>query len=321
MKLGNVLWPLVGAGAVAVSGWILWQELQTISLADVTGHLRAITPWHWAAAFAATVLAYAALAGYDRIALRHLGKTVPWRFIALCSFTTYALAHNIGASVFSGAVVRYRAYSSRGLTASEIGILVALCSFTFGLGTVLLGGVVLILRPDLGARFVPGMPDGASLALGAGMLALIALYVLGSWLHFKPLRLRRVEIFYPRLPVVGRQLLVGPLELIGAAGIIHFALPDAGHPGFLVILGIFLASFTIALLSHAPGGIGVLEAVFLLRLPEMDPAGVLAALLVFRLLYLLIPFALSLVVVLAFERAQIKAWMGGKRAPATPPAD
>ncbi len=64
----------------------------------------------------ASLVAYAALAGYDRIALLHLRRKISWLFIALCSFTTYALSHNIGASVLSGAVVRYRAYSSQGMS-------------------------------------------------------------------------------------------------------------------------------------------------------------------------------------------------------------
>ncbi len=68
------------------------------------------------------------------------------------------------------------------------------------------------------------------------------------------------------------------------------------------MLGIFLASFSVALLSHAPGGIGVLELVFIAGLPDMDPAAVLAALAVFRLFYLIIPFIMALVVILIFER-------------------
>ena len=81
------------------------------------------------------MLAYAALAWYDRIALAHLGFRLPWTFISAVSFTTYALSHNVGMSMFSGAMVRYRAYSTKGLTLADIGVLVAFCSFTFALGT------------------------------------------------------------------------------------------------------------------------------------------------------------------------------------------
>src|SRR5271167_3007240 len=109
-----------------------------------------------------------------------------------------------------------------------------------------------------------------------------------------------------------KQLLAGPLELIGAAGIIFFALPAAANPGFVVVLGVFLASFTLALVSHAPGGLGVLEYSFLKAMPDTPPAQVLAALLVFRLLYLILPLLFSLVVVLVFERGRIGELIGRK---------
>lgn len=304
MRPRDYVWPVVGVGAVAVSAWLLLHELRSLSLDDVLDSLDAIPPHRWLLAAAATIVAYGALAGYDRMALLHLGRKVSWPFVVVCSFTAYALAHNIGASVISGGVVRYRAYSTRGLSAAEIGVLVALCSFTFALGTVLLSGVALLLRPEIVGRFVDEVPDGVSLFLGLCMLAAAGLYVLGSWMHFPPLRIRGFQLHYPRLPIVFRQLLLGPLELIGAAGILYFALPAVGNPGFVVVLGLFLASFSVALLSHAPGGLGVLELLFITGLPELDPADVLAALIVFRLFYLLLPFAASIVVVALFERAE-----------------
>jgi len=254
----------------------------------------------------ATCGAYWALAWYDRIAVAHLGKRISWRFITLCSFTTYALAHNIGASVFSGAMVRYRAYRTKGLSAHEIGTLIVFCSFTFGLGTLLTGGSLLVVQPTLIQR-VAEVPPQLSVTIGGILLSLVALYVLGSWRQFKPLTLGKLHVEYPRLPIVGRQLLAGPLELLCAAAIIYFALPAENNPGYLVVFGVFLASFSLALLSHAPGGLGVLEVTFLATLPELKPVDVLAALLVFRAFYLLIPFALSLLVVLGFEWSQWQA--------------
>jgi glycosyltransferase 2 family protein len=313
MRVRDYVWPLIGVTAVIVSTWLLYHEIRNLSLEDIVDSLAAIPLHRWLLAAGATVAAYIALAGYDRLALDHLGKRISWPFVTLCSFTTYALAHNIGASVFSGALVRYRAYTSRGLTATEVGILVALCSFTFVLGTVELSGLVLLLEPGLVARFVDDVPRGLVIGVGIALLGLVALYVLGSWMHLKPLRIGSLEITYPRLPIVVRQLVIGPLELIGAAGIIYFALPQDAHPPFLIVLGIFLASYTAALLSHAPGGLGILEIVFVTGLPDVDPADVLAALIVFRLFYLLIPFAVSLLLILLFERAEFvrrRLWSG-----------
>jgi len=300
----DFIWPVIGLLAVVVSAWLLYKEVRGLSLSDVIDSLEAIPRHKWALAAGGTLLAYTALAMYDALALQHLQRKLPWRFIVLCSFTTYALAHNIGASVLSGAVVRYRAYTSQGLSAAEVGVLVALCSFTFILGTVLLSGFVLLTVPEIAERLSDHLPVEAARGMGIAMLALVVLYIFGSWLHLKPWKIGGFQLVYPRLPIVARQLIIAPLELVGAASIIYFALPAEGNPGFIIVLGIFLASFSVALLSHAPGGLGVLEVVFLAGLPDMRAADVIAALLVFRLFYLIIPFALSLIVVLLFEHSQ-----------------
>lgn len=257
--------------------------------------------------------AYVALAWYDRIALIHLNREqeISWPFIASCSFVTYALGHNIGASVLSGGLVRLRAYGACGLSAIEVAILVTLCSFTFAYATVLLLGIVFVIHPEivqpLGSLLpLLALPESLVQGLGALMIALCTLYVLGSWRGFKPLHFRKVHIVYPRLPVVVRQLMAGPLELVSAAGIIYFVLPEAGNPGFLTVLGAFLLSFSAGLLSQTPGGIGVMEAVFLAVLHTMAPSDVIAALLIWRLMYLLIPLAISLPLVVIFERSQLR---------------
>ncbi len=307
MTLKKYLWPIIGGLTIALSAWLLYKELRGLSLDDLWESLVAIRPIHWILAGGATLVAYAALAGYDRIALMHLGRKVDWWFITICSFTTYALSHNVGASVVSGAVVRYRAYSSKGLTPAEIGVLIAVCSFTFALGTLLLGGIVLIIEPDLTKRFGDVVPVEASTGTGFAILFLIALYVAASFLKLRPLKIGKINIFYPAPKVVLPQLIIAPVELIGAAGIIYFALPEVGNPGYLVVLGIFLISFSAALISHAPGGLGILELVFVMGLPDMNPADVIAALLVFRLFYLLIPFIMALVVIFFFERSRFRA--------------
>jgi hypothetical protein len=258
-------------------------------------------------------MAYIALAWYDRIALIHLNrqKEISWPFIASCSFVTYAIGHNLGASVLSGGLVRLRAYGTFGLNAVEVAILVALCSFTFAYGTVLLLGFVFVVQPEIVqplADLIPrlSLPAQVIQLIGAVMLSLCALYVLGSWRHFKPIHFRSVHIVYPRLPVVARQLMAAPLELIAAAGIIYFVLPEAGNPGFIPVLGAFLLSFSAGLLSQTPGGVGVMEAVFLAVMPTIAPSDVIAALLIWRLMYLLIPLAVSLPLVVAFERSQLR---------------
>jgi uncharacterized membrane protein YbhN (UPF0104 family) len=324
----DYLWPVLGLAAVCGSFWLLYREFRGEAVGPlVWANLKAISPQQYTFAALSTVVAYAALAWYDRIALLHLGvRNISWVFISLCSFTTYALSHNIGASVFSGAMVRYRAYSTKGLTAPQVAVLVAICSITFALGTILLGGIVLTFEPEQLKRLRGVLPEilthkSTAKTIGMFCLGFVALYVIGSVLRLKPLIIGSFRLSYPRPEITARQLIAAPMELLGAAGIIYFALPEVGNPGFFVVLGVFLASFSAALVSNAPGGLGVFELIFIKAMPGIDELHVLAALLVFRLFYLLIPFAFAVVVVLLFERRRLSEVLHERHAdePATGP--
>ena len=330
-KLKDYIWPLIGLIAVVWSVHLLYEKLKlevsndpnvsaaVKSLIETSGvldsikfiaieighKLAAIPAKGYVLAALSTLAAYAALAWYDRIALIHLHreKGISWSFVALSSFTTYALSHNIGGSVFSGGLVRLRAYTAKGLSVGEIAVLIAITSFTFTFGTVLCGGVVLLGEPGIVTPLAQIPPIWVR-GIGAAMLAFCGLYILGSYMQLKPLQIRDFKLEYPNMNVVLRQLLAAPVELMGAAGIIYFALPEAGNPGFFVVLGAFLLSFSAGLLFQVPGGIGVMENVFLIVMPGIAPIAVFAALLVWRLFYLILPLLLSIPVVLLFERAQ-----------------
>jgi uncharacterized membrane protein YbhN (UPF0104 family) len=185
-----------------------------------------------------------------------------------------------------------------------VAVLVALCSFTFAFGTIVLGGLVLLFEPQIVTPLAP-ISETVIRMIGLAMLVFCILYTIGSWLKFKPLEIRGFKLEYPGLNIVWRQWIAAPMELLGAAGIIYFALPEAGNPGFFIVLGAFLLSFSAGLLFQVPGGVGVMEAVFLKVMPGIGATEVFAALLVWRLFYLLIPLALSIPVVLLFERRQL----------------
>jgi uncharacterized membrane protein YbhN (UPF0104 family) len=345
-RIRDLFWPAVGLVAVVWSVRLLYVKMQAEVSADpavkarldslgvwgdiqviasvIAEKLAGITPLSYLLAFASTLLAYGALAWYDRIALLHLNrhKGVSFLYVSVCSFVTYALSHNIGASVFSGGMVRFRAYTAKGLTAPEVAVLVGLCSYTFAFGVIILLGIVLVLEPgilaplgELSGAFAMG--DHLARGLGLALLAFCALYTIGSWRHFPPLKIGGFELVYPRLPIVARQYIAAPMELIGAAGIIYFALPHENVP-FMLVLGAFLLSVSAGLLSQVPGGVGVMEAVFLAVMPQVPATSVFAALLVWRLFYLILPLVASIPVVLLFERSQLgKATRNVEPPPAT----
>ena len=308
----DFLWPVLGLIAVVASLWILSKEFRGAAVASEVWHqLLSISAGHYLLCILSALIAYAALACYDLIALRHLGmKHISFVFIALCSFTTYALSHTIGVPVFSGAMVRYRAYSTKGLTAADVAVLVAICSITFALGLLLLGGYVLVFEPQELRRVASMLPHVVTniviaRVIGVGCLAAILLYVAASVSGFRSFKVGPVRMEYPSPGIAALQLCAAPLELLGAAGILFFALPAEGNPGFMVVLAVFLGSFAAALASNAPGGVGVFELLFINALPTIPNTKVLAAVLMFRLFYLLIPLLFSIVVVVIFERQRL----------------
>lgn len=305
MKSKDYIWPAIGLGAVAFSSWLLYHEVRELSLEDIFASFNVITGMQWAGSILAALGAYAMLAFYDRLALKHLRRSIGFLYVAVTSFTTYALSHNIGASVFSGAVVRYRAYTSKGLAVSDVAILIAFCSFTFTLGVLIVGAATLLIQPAILSRYFE-VDALVPVMVALAILAFVALYVIGSLLGFRPLKIGRFRLEYPRRSVVLRQIVVAPAEIVFAASIIYFALPPETNPGFVVVLAIFVISFSLALVSHAPGGLGVLEVAFLTGLSDVPETDVLAALLVFRILYLLLPFGIAILVVLGFEQGRMR---------------
>eukprot|EP01065_Artemidia_motanka_P036520 TRINITY_DN4445_c2_g1_i2.p1 TRINITY_DN4445_c2_g1~~TRINITY_DN4445_c2_g1_i2.p1 ORF type:complete len:389 (+),score=59.06 TRINITY_DN4445_c2_g1_i2:58-1167(+) len=301
------VWAIAGLGACMFAVARLYDEATNITARDVGESLRSISTSRWICAVLSSALAYFALALYDRVALLHLGrKGIPFAYVAATSFATYAISHNVGASVISGAVVRYRAYTGVGLSPADVAVLVAVTASTFGLGCCLVGGVLLVWSPSLLSRLSGLLPGAvttpaAAAVFGRLLVGVVVAYMLGSILRCRPVTTGSA-VEYPRPQVVLRQLAVAPLELFGAAGIIHFALPPSEHPGFATVLGVFIASFAGALASHAPGGVGVFELLFVRAMPEVPRAAVIAALFVWRLLFLLLPLVVSVPLVLSYER-------------------
>ena len=321
-RLTKYLWPVIGLCATVFSLALLYDkffshkgQFSHFSWHQLALHLYNLSPWQWFSAGLCSIIAYLSLAAYDGIALRYLRKKIPWLFIFLCSFTSYALSHNIGVSVVSGAAVRYRAYSRYGLNAAQIGAIVLFCSWTFILAILFLLGIILPLHPDLLCvlhNYDMGWLNNILMALplekiafwmGWVFLAIILLYLLGSFSFFNRFFFSsRLRAIYPAPKLVFAQLIIGPLELLSGAGIIYSVLPAGLHTNFAVVLEAFLLSFTIGLLSNAPGGgLGVLEIIFIMLLPDINLIDIVRALIVFRLLYLILPLIFALIFVFIFE--------------------
>lgn len=116
------------------------------------------------------------------------------------------------------------------------------------------------------------------------------------------LRLRHIDLPRFRRRALAKPLLVGLIEAGAAIFSFYALLPADLSQSFATVAAIFLAAVLLGVLSHAPGGVGVFEATVLAAFPAQRHADVLAALLLYRLLYNLVPFCIASIV-LALKQA------------------
>jgi len=281
---------------IVVAAVVLYGILRDIDPEEVLDALEA-TDWRMLAIAGFFVAAgYLTLTFYDLFALRTIGRSeVPYRVAALGSFTSYAIGHNVGASVFSGGAVRYRIYSAWGLSVIEVTKICFVAGLTFWLGNAAVLGLGVLYAPQA-ARAIDQLPPAVNEAFALVILLLLAAYI--AWVWVKPRIIGREgwQVALPGGPLTLVQILIGILDLSCCALAMYMLVPDEPNLGFVTVAVIFVAATLLGFASHAPGGLGVFDAAMMVALWQFDKEDLLAGLLLFRLLYYIVPFAISLVI-------------------------
>jgi uncharacterized membrane protein YbhN (UPF0104 family) len=239
---------------------------------------------------------YFALTFYDLFALRTIGRhDVSYRVAALAGFTSYAVGHNVGASAFTGGAVRYRIYSRHGLSAVDVAKVCFIAGLTFWLGNATVLGLGIGVEPDA-ASAIDRLPPLANRILSIAILAVLATYVVWVWKTPRVFGRQNWRVTLPHGPSTLLQIGIGILDLGCCAAAMYMLVPDSPYIGFISVAVIFVAATLLGFASHSPGGLGVFDAAMLVGLWQFEPEYVLAGLLLFRLLYYLVPFALALAI-------------------------
>jgi uncharacterized membrane protein YbhN (UPF0104 family) len=298
---------------IAIALVVLYRILRDIDPDELVDAIEA-TDWRTlliAALFVAG--GYLTLTFYDLFALRTIGRAdVPYRIAALSGFTSYAVGHNVGASVFSGGAVRYRIYSAYGLSVIDVTKICFIAGLTFWLGNATVLGLGVLYNPQA-ARALDQLPLWSNRWLAVVILILLAAYV--AWVWVKPRVIGREgwQVTLPGGPLTLLQIGIGIVDLACCAAAMYMLVPDEPNLGFVTVAVIFVAATLLGFASHAPGGLGVFDAAMMVALWQFDKEDLLAGLLLFRLLYYVVPFALSLAVL---GTREILLSRGARRLPA-----
>jgi hypothetical protein len=278
---------------LGVAGYTLYELLRGIEFDKVLAALAGQSVHKLIIAGAFVAAAYVALTFYDLFALHIIGRqNVPYSVAALASFTSSTIGHNLGAAILTGGLIRLRIYSGWGLTVSDIAKIAVLTGITFWLGNAFLLGLTAAYIPEA-ATAVDHLPPWLNRGMGLAGLFCIGCYLMWLALGSRVVGHSSWRIELPNFRMSLLQIGIGTLDLILVTLAMYVLLPAAPTVELPEVMVVFLAATLLGTVSHAPAGLGVIEATMLLGLPQFPKEALLAALLTFRALYFLLPLFLA----------------------------
>lgn len=288
----------LAAGAIALAAFLVTRTFGQYSLSEIGAAVSAVPLQRIVLATGFAAASYACLTCFDALGLRYAGKPLPYWKTALTSFTALSLGHNIGMAALSSGAIRYRFYARFGLSTEEVAKVILFCAVTVGLGLMVLAGVALAARGDLGEALLH-FSRARVTALGAMLLAVPLAYLgLSTLWSGRKLQLGKWAFQLPGPGLALAQLLIGPLNFACVAGCLYQALLAVRDVSFIDAVLVYALANAATILTHAPGGIGVIEWVVLTLLPGSMVVG---ALVVFRCIYYFLPLCLGIVTLAVSE--------------------
>ncbi|MBO0752394.1 MAG: UPF0104 family protein [Bradyrhizobiaceae bacterium] len=303
---------------IAIAAMVLYHTLHDINFHQVFDAIGAVEKHDVTGAALFVAAGYFTLTFYDLFALRALGhREVPYRIAALAGFTSYAVGHNIGASALTAGAVRYRIYSAHGLSGIAVAKLCFIAGLTFWLGNATVLGIGIVVVPQA-ASAIDRLPLLANRILALAVLAALVTYVVWVWRTPRSIGWHNWRVTLPDGPLTLLQIGIGIIDLGCCAAAMYMLVPAEPYIGFVTLGVIFVSSTLLGFASHSPGGLGVFDAAMLVALWQwqFDTEDLVAGLLLFRLLYYLVPFALSVAILGGRE-----IWLSLAAARLHPPPD
>lgn len=292
--------PFAALAMLGAAAFVLHRELGHFHAYRVLDELRSIGVPTLTAAVVLTAASYWMLGFYDVLALRYAGKKIPYRRTVFIAFIAYAFGNNLTLGGFTGAAVRLRLYSGKGLTAVDVATVSGFCALTALLGLAALAGASLLMEPaQTGVAL--GLHQAWTVLAGLLLLAVVAAYVLWASFGRSPFEVRGWALREPGAAVGTAQLALGIVDFVTAAAVLWVLLPADARIGFPAFAGLYAVAVAAGLLSYVPGGLGVFEAVIVLVLPDAPVDELLGALLAYRAIYYLVPLVVAALLFLAEE--------------------
>src|SRR5262249_38168200 len=121
------------------------------------------------------------------------------------------------------------------------------------------------------------------------------------------------ELAIPPLRLTAAQIGISMLDWLLAAAVLYALLPHDGL-SFGHLLGAYMLSTILGLISNVPGGLGVFDtAIVVLLRRYLPPDAILGCVLAYRILYYLVPMGVALALFAGYELLQRRAALARER--------
>ena len=285
---------------ILVVGYLLYNNLSSIKWDEVGGALSEVSSTMAGIAIALSALIYLLLASYDYLSFRYLKlKDVSYPEVLVRAFVCYAFNLNLG-SLVGGLALRYRVYSGWKIDLDRIPYIIAFSTFTNWLGYCFILSIMVTLQ----AEAIQGLIPFSTLwiRLTAGIILLLIIWYFWICYKQKSFQFRGECWQMPTVSFATIQLVWSSFQWTLQSFIIYLLLDSMGvSVSYYQILFTFMLSSFVAVFTHIPAGLGVLEVIFLrmgLGVPQSD---LLVALIIYRVAYYLVPLLAAVLIYFMLE--------------------
>ena len=283
-----------------LAAFMIYRQLSKYTLEEIKDAIIAVPNKNIMYACIASFCGYMALSSYDYLALRYIKhKMAAWKWI-FAGFIGFAVSNNAGHAIVSGGAIRYRLYTRWRVQASEIVKMVTFSGFTYLVACFFLVIIGFMLSPGhlLASISSPLVNWGLMIFSVGGML----FYLWGCAYYKKPIIIKEIEFEAPSVPMAVAQMVIGSADILMASLVLYFVMESYVDIPFVTFIGAFIVAQVLGVYSQVPGGLGVFELVFTNLMPEEEnQANLFAILVLYRIIYYLLPLVISGIVLLVYE--------------------
>ena len=283
-----------------LAAFMIYRQLSKYTLEEIEDAVIAVPNKNIIYACIASFCGYMALSSYDYLALKYIKhKLATWKWMFV-GFIGFAVSNNAGHAIVSGGAIRYRLYTRWRVPASDIVKMVTFSGFTYLVACFALVILGYVCSPDHVLSSVSSPYINWSIIISS-VIGLF-FYFWGCAFYKKPIIIKEVEFDTPSVKMATAQVIIGSIDILMASLVLYFVMDSYVDIPFFTFMGAFIIAQVLGVYSQVPGGLGVFEVVFTNLLPEDENQATLFAILIlYRIIYYLLPLILSGIALFIYE--------------------